>query len=59
MENGSKKDEQDVLKKIIKLMEDNMVVESQHTGNIRLWFDAICKYKVQKYILIHLQQREK
>ena len=47
MENGSKKDEQDVLKKIIKLMEDNMVVESQHTGNIRLWFDAICKYKVE------------
>ena len=28
-------------------MEDNMVVESQHTGNIRLWFDAICKYKVE------------
>lgn len=24
-----------------------MVEESQHAGNIRLWFEAICKYKVE------------
>lgn len=47
MEGDNKKDEQEDLKKIIKLMEDNMIEESQHAGNIRLWFDAIRKYKVE------------
>ena len=48
MERSDNKDnEQDTLKKVIKLMEDNMVEESQHAGNIRLWFEAIRKYKVE------------
>ena len=47
IEDANINDEQDALKKVIKLMEENMVEESQHAGNIRLWFEAICKYKVE------------
>lgn len=47
IEDDNQRDEQDALKKVIKLMEDNMVEESQHAGNIRLWFEAIRKYKVE------------
>lgn len=47
IENESNTDRQDTLKRVIKLMEDNMIEESQHTGNIRLWFEAIRKYRVE------------
>ena len=47
IEDDNKNAEQDALRKVINLMEENMVEESQHAGNIRLWFEAICKYKVE------------
>mgnify|MGYP001851936540 FL=1 len=33
------------LRRIIELMEDNMTEESQQSGNIRIWFDAIKQLK--------------
>lgn len=38
-------EEQEYLNRIVVLMEANMIEESQHSGNIRIWFDAIMKLK--------------
>ena len=37
---------QNNLQKIIQLMEDNMAEESKHSGNIRIWFEAIKKIQI-------------
>lgn len=34
---------QEDLRHIVELMEENMIEETQHSGNIRLWFEAIMK----------------
>ena len=33
--------------KIVQLMEDNIAEESQHVGNIRIWFDSIKQIEVE------------
>lgn len=43
---NNKEKEQKNLSRIISLMEDNMLEESSQSGNIRIWFDAIKKIKV-------------
>ncbi|SCX17622.1 hypothetical protein SAMN02910339_02457 [Lachnospiraceae bacterium YSD2013] len=44
---ASASEKQKYLQKIVSLMEQNMVEESQHSGNIRIWFDAIMKLEYE------------
>lgn len=37
----------DLYTKIVQLMEDNIAEESQHVGNIRIWFDSIKRIEVE------------
>lgn len=37
----------DFYTKIVQLMEDNIAEESQHVGNIRIWFDSIKRIEVE------------
>lgn len=45
MKGGTKK--KDIYVKIVKLMEENMAEESNHVGNIKIWFDAIKHLEVE------------
>ena len=37
----------DYYTKVVRLMEDNIAEESQHVGNIRIWFDTIKRLEVE------------
>ena len=42
----SVKDKKEYYTKVVQLMEDNIAEESQHVGNIRIWFDSIKQLEI-------------
>lgn len=56
IEDANINDEQDALKKVIKLMEENMVEESQHAGNIRL---LVLAMMVHEHIIVQFKWWER